>query len=152
MSKNDFESSITVFENEDLIFDYDSGKLLKISERIRLKLGGEFAEMIHNLKDYDQLTSAFSGQDFRKTHFISGDDQVFNYSFFWNSEELLIKDICWVNRERNTLHSIIYFGEGKNLFEVPYNSLVEIIEKMENPAILFDESLQKVLMINSSTI
>src|SRR5690606_25881925 len=128
-----------IFENEDLVFDLKTRNVLKISERLRKNFGDGFISIVRSLDDFEKFTSAFAEEENRMVvrNLQEKGNQIFNYTIHLNGLKFLINEISWVNQEKGSFHSIIYFQDSSNLFEVSYPVLIEIVEKMKYPAIVF---------------
>lgn len=74
------------------------------------------------------MTSLFAGEG---KNLQSDSGRGFDYSLSWKSKSYFIREVAWDNQQRGTQHSVINFGEGRRLFEIPYHSLVDIVEKIE---------------------
>jgi len=148
------KSQLTVFENEDLIFDLKKGTVIKISERLRMHLGETFAGEIKTLSDFDKLTGGFSAQNTqpKRNIFNIDGDQITEYSLKRNGQVIHVHEISWIRRKEETIHIVLFFKEDQNLFQVSFHSLMEIVEKIGIPAILFDCSLTKVIVTNELLI
>lgn len=144
---------ITVFQNEDLVFDLKTRRLLKVSNRLKKNFGVEFISKLKSLTDFEELCSEFLDNENRiiARNFKIKGDQLFDYTLHVNGVKFVVNEISWVNHENNTFHSVIYFQDRHNIFELSYPALAEIVEKMENPAILFNHPLTQALVVNSAT-
>ncbi|WP_192085482.1 GAF domain-containing sensor histidine kinase [Algoriphagus sp. Y33] len=143
---------LTIFENEDLVFDIKSRRLLKVSDRICKRFGKDFTSIAKTLDDFEKFTKSNSVD--RNYHisrnFHEKGDQFFNYTIHWEGKNFLINELSWVNHHNDTFHSVLNFLDRNNIFEVSLHALVEIIEKMENPAILFDQGLTRAVVVNAA--
>ncbi|SFB53301.1 ATP-binding protein [Algoriphagus aquimarinus] len=144
---------VTIFQNEDLIFDLKTGNLIKISDRLRLRFGGSFDSQVQTFVGFERLISTFSdcGTAGVERSFDKVGDQIFNYTLDWQGVEFLIRELSWVDHKKQTFHSVIFIQDRKNIFEVSYNALVEIVEKMESPAILLNQTLTRAIVVNAAT-
>lgn len=149
---SEHQSQTTVFKNDDLVFDLGSRRLLKVSNRLEKHFGKEFTSVVKSLDDFEKFTLASSlDQNYiisRNFH-IEG-EQFFNYTLHWKGVKFRINELSWVNHKRNSFHTILNFLVRKNIFEVSYPALVEVIEKMENPGILFDKGLTSAIVANAA--
>ncbi|WP_439489899.1 ATP-binding protein [Algoriphagus sp.] len=143
----------TVFENEDLVFDLETRKLLKISDRLKLYLGEDFIKEVKYLDEFDKLTSPLADDCARiaRSYTQSGDQKT-NYVLKWRGNEFIVNELGWVDHNKNSFHLMIHFQDRKNIFEVSEDALLEIVEKMKSPAILFDQGLKRAIAVNSAIV
>ncbi|MCE7053258.1 GAF domain-containing sensor histidine kinase [Algoriphagus sp. AGSA1] len=143
----------TVFENEDLVFDLETRKLLKVSDRLKLHLGEDFIKKIKSLDEYEKLTSSLADDcaGIARSYVRTGDKKT-NYVLNWQGKEFIVNELGWIDQSKNSFHLVIHFQDRKNIFEVSYESLLEIVEKMKTPAILFDQALRRALAVNSAIV
>ena len=108
-----------------------------MSDRICKRFGKDFTSIAKTLDDFEKFTKSNSVD--RNYHisrnFHEKGDQFFNYTIHWEGKNFLINELSWVNHHNDTFHSVLNFLDRNNIFEVSLHALVEIIEKMENPAI-----------------
>lgn len=141
----------TVFENEDLVFCLKTNKVLGISERVTSFLDEDFFSEIHEVRtlaDYEAIVGKYSpiAHPSRKAELAEVDDSKITYPFQWKGQVFLVSEVLWVNRENQTLHIFIFMDNEKNAFELPERSLLEIVDKMATPAILFTRDFSEVLI------
>ncbi|MDR7132631.1 signal transduction histidine kinase [Algoriphagus sp. 4150] len=146
------ESQITIFENEDLVFDLKSRQLLKASDRLWKRFGKKFSSLVKTLDDFEKFTSSNSvGPNYHiSRNFHEKGNQFCNYTLQWEGGDFLINELSWVNPQNDTFHVVLKFLDRNNIFEVPYPALLETVEKLENPAILFDQGLTRAIVVNAA--
>ncbi|MFC5624520.1 sensor histidine kinase [Algoriphagus winogradskyi] len=143
------KSQLTVFENEDLLFDLKTGSILKISDRLKLHFGEEFVCQVLNFKDYERITKSDENEIQKRNLELAG-DQIFNYTIKQNGEKFYVNELFWVDHEKQSLHLVINFHNRQNIFELSYDTIMESLEKTEKPAIVFDIGLKRVIAVNST--
>ena len=142
----------TVFENEHLVFDLNSTKIIKLSDQTV----SIFGDQIKRVNTFDEFVKFIESNrcdangSIERSCSIPG-DQVFNYSVEANARKIHLKEISWVNIQSGTFHTVFY-GQDKKYFDLSYDALFEIVQKTVTPTILFNSSLTEVLSINSATI
>lgn len=143
------ESRLTVFENEDLLFDLKTGRILKMSDRLKSYFGEGVVSQINTYRDFEQLTRSDENEILGRNFAIKG-DQEFNYTIKQNDIKFYVNELFWVDHEKETLHFVINFQSGQNIFELSYESILESLEKTEKPAVIFDVGLKRAIAVNSN--
>lgn len=141
---------IIVFENEDLIFSTHTGELLKRSPRISNFLGGDFFSDFRSLQEYETITGKFSpdGLIDRMLQLGESDDVQIEYTLNWKEQTYFVKErIC--RGQNNVLYLYVFVDNSQNVFELSRNSLIEIVNKIPSPSVLFSRELSKVITANS---
>ncbi len=146
----EFECDLTKISNEDLVFDLNSDKVIQVSNRLLKVIGENFFQKNRTLSDFDAATPGFSNGlfDSRREAFGMSSDHRFEYELLWEERAVPITEFSWYNSSTNTIHSFLYVDKTQKIFELSRDSLVEVADKLTNPAILFDASLARVLYSN----
>ena len=144
----------TVFENEDLVFSLKSNKLLHKSDRIVGFLGKDFFTDISSFAEYEDTIAQFSTKSLgsRISELTEKDDSILTYHFQWKGKSFNVKEVMWINREQGTLHLYVFMENEKNAFDLPKKTLLEIVDKIGTPAILFTNGFSKVEMVNDQVV
>ena len=150
----DAEKVMTAFENEDLVFSLKSGELLKINKRVSGFLDSQLFNGINSLNQYQEIFSRYTvgNKLYERKELGEGNDFLLESTILFNDKIYNLNELVWVDREELTLHIFIFLVSENNVFELPEKSMIEIVDKMPGPAILFTKDLSKVIIANAPII
>ena len=142
---------ITVFENEDLIFSLKTGRLISKSNRISSFFGGVFFSKISSLDEYEELIGDYSSLGYisRVGRLTDCEDDNLEFSLKWNGKVFFVNERVWKDQMNDTLHVYIFIENPDNVFELSEKFLLEIVDKMSLPSIVFNKDFSRALMANS---
>lgn len=144
----------TVFDNEDLVFSLKTGELLKISDRVSGILDSRLFSNIDSLEDYEAVLAQYSeGGDLFYRRELKGDgDFLLESTLRVDGTNYMLNELIWLDNPSMSLHIFMFFVSENNVFDLPEASMIEIVDKMPNPAILLTRDFSRVLIANSPVI
>lgn len=145
MSEPNFQ---TILKIEDLIFDLVSGSVSKKSLKFNQICKNAELGKIQNLKEFEDLTPIDGAITNRLEALKSKDDLEVRYELYLGETRFMVTEFCWINRLTNTLNISLFFKSYDNYFLINESSVLDVLDKVNNPAIIFSLNLDKVIAVN----
>lgn len=143
---------ITHTENEDLVFSLADRSLLKISARIK-SLFPEFDwNQILNLEDFEKLAPLPAEFGKRDSCYPRLKDVKVSHELKSRGMRILVDEIGWYNPQTFSIHLLIFPGFSVSSFSSTFLDVQKMMDRLQQPSVLFDYSLDRVLAANQDLI
>ncbi|MFD2033956.1 ATP-binding protein [Belliella marina] len=141
---------VSSIKNEDYIFDMDTGNLLGYSQRLVFSFGERILGLISNIEEFESNLLDLDGNKLppKKSQLIAIDDVKHDGYLVMDEDKLQVKDIFWIDREKRQIKGYLVLGIGKRYLTYRTTSVMEVLENITNPYVIFDDKLEEVLIAN----
>lgn len=143
---------LTSPDNEDLIFSLNTKELLKFSPRMVELFGKGFVNQVNSIEKFEKLAPLPGEFGSREVCYPELFDVKATLKLQENFVGKEVEEIGWYNPEFNTIHILIFPLSAENAFNLTYGQVIEYLDKLNKPAVLFDSTMEKVLLTNHSLI
>ncbi|MFC3415249.1 sensor histidine kinase [Algoriphagus hitonicola] len=143
---------ITYTDNEDLIFSLSSGELLKISSRLKTLFGAKFWEKILDLNSYEGIACLSPDLDSRLVAYPKYMDLKVSYELTDTDKRLKVVEYGWYNPKADTIHLLIFPVAVESNFNLTHDLIVDLLDKLVDPAVLFNREMSNVIVTNYNLI
>ncbi|MCH7396492.1 GAF domain-containing sensor histidine kinase [Belliella sp. DSM 107340] len=144
------EGIVSSLKNEDYAFDYETGQLVSHSQRLVFSFGDDILRVIGDLKFFESNLLNLEGSNFpSKKSQLTHQDDVKNEGYvIIYGEQHEVKDIFWMDKVNKQIKGFLLLKVGRRRLTYKNTSILEVLENIKNPYVIFDEKLQDVLVAN----